>query len=108
LTQSIRKSGNADMRLFLILRILPKSKFLSAVISIETSKFGSSHDPLQSPIPISGPADILVGILPAAILALISGSTELSPPTYWSIFDRSSLLRKEFKELTPRQEFALI
>lgn len=85
--QSMRKSGNADTREFFILIIFPKSKFLRAAVSRDTSKFDSPPPP--SPMPISGPAERLERFH-CAILALISGRCALSPATYEIIFLLSS------------------
>lgn len=83
----MRKSGKADTLLFLIFRIFPKSKFLMAAESMETSKLDSPQPP--SPTPTNGPAERLERFH-RAMLALISGRYAVSPATYRTIFFRSS------------------
>lgn len=93
LAQSIRKSGNADTREFLILRIFPKSKLVRALASIETSK--SDSPPPPCPIPISGQEESPERFH-RAMLELISGKRALSHATYRTRFLRSSGRSMEF------------
>lgn len=74
----MRNHGSAATRLFLILTIFPESRFARPARSREVSK--SDPSPL-SPIPISGPEEILKRFH-CARLALISGRYALFPETY--------------------------